>query len=358
MARKNASGFRDAQGDLRLENVTKSFAEFTAVDDLSLVVPRGSFFALLGPSGCGKTTTLRMVAGLEQPTSGRLLIGDTDLTGSRSYERPVNTVFQSYALFPHLTIRDNVAFGPKRRGQADAAALAEDALKLVQMDHLAARKPAQLSGGQQQRVALARAIAIQPQVLLLDEPLSALDAKIRVELREEIRRIQRELNLTTIYVTHDQEEALSLSDRVVVMSAGEVEQIGPPFEIYNYPKTAFTASFIGHLNHLRVDVLDGASGRFAWKGTEIRVAHTGPVIGQQAQLAIRPEEMRLGGEGDNRLPGTVQTVSFLGSIVRVRVDVGGTVLAVDLFSTRSLTLPRVGDAVDVVFSAQACWVAE
>ena len=141
MARKNASGFRDAQGDLRLENVTKSFAEFTAVDDLSLVVPRGSFFALLGPSGCGKTTTLRMVAGLEQPTSGRLLIGDTDLTGSRSYERPVNTVFQSYALFPHLTIRDNVAFGPKRRGQADAAALAEEALKLVQMDHLAARKP-------------------------------------------------------------------------------------------------------------------------------------------------------------------------------------------------------------------------
>ena len=165
------AGFREAQGDLRLENVTKAFSEFVAVDDLSLRVPRGSFFALLGPSGCGKTTTLRMVAGLEQPTSGRILIGDTDLTGSRSYERPVNTVFQSYALFPHLTIRDNVAFGPKRRGLKDAARLADEALELVQLPHLAARKPTQLSGGQQQRVAVARALVNRPEVLLLDEPL-------------------------------------------------------------------------------------------------------------------------------------------------------------------------------------------
>ncbi|HQF04662.1 MAG TPA: ATP-binding cassette domain-containing protein, partial [Phycicoccus sp.] len=195
------SGFREAQGDLRLHNVTKSFADFTAVDDLSLVVPRGSFFALLGPSGCGKTTTLRMVAGLEQPTSGRLFIGDTDLTGSRPYERPVNTVFQSYALFPHLTVRDNVAFGPKRRGLKDALQLADDALELVQLPHLAGRKPAQLSGGQQQRVAVARALVNRPEVLLLDEPLGALDLKLRRQMQVELKRIQTEVGLTFIHVT-------------------------------------------------------------------------------------------------------------------------------------------------------------
>jgi spermidine/putrescine transport system ATP-binding protein len=234
---------------LRLENVTKSFAEFTAVDDLSLVVPRGSFFALLGPSGCGKTTTLRMVAGLEQPTSGRLLIGDTDLTGSRSYERPVNTVFQSYALFPHLTIRDNVAFGPKRRGQADAAALAEDALKLVQMDHLAARKPAQLSGGQQQRVALARAIVNRPEVLLLDEPLGALDLKLRRQMQIELKRIQTEVGLTFVHVTHDQEEAMTMADTVAVMNQGKHRTDGPPeLQMYDLPRTAFVANFVGQSN--------------------------------------------------------------------------------------------------------------
>jgi spermidine/putrescine transport system ATP-binding protein len=177
------SGFREATGDLRLESVTKSFADFTAVDDLTLTVPRGSFFALLGPSGCGKTTTLRMVAGLEQPTSGRILIGDTDLTGSRPYERPVNTVFQSYALFPHLTVLDNVAFGPKRRGLKNAVQLADEALDLVQLPHLATRKPGQLSGGQQQRVAVARALVNRPEVLLLDEPLGALDLKLRRQMQ-------------------------------------------------------------------------------------------------------------------------------------------------------------------------------
>ncbi len=183
------SDLRKATGDLHLQGVTKSFADFTAVDDLDLDVPRGSFFALLGPSGCGKTTTLRMIAGLEQPTSGRILIGDTDLTGSRPYERPVNTVFQSYALFPHLSVRDNVAFGPKRRGVKDAMAQADSTLDLVQLTHLAGRKPQQLSGGQQQRVAVARALVNRPEVLLLDEPLGALDLKLRREMQVELKRI-------------------------------------------------------------------------------------------------------------------------------------------------------------------------
>jgi len=345
---------------LELKNITKSYQNTLAVRDFNLDVEQGEFVSFLGPSGCGKTTTLRMIAGFERPDGGVIRLEGKEITHTPPNRRNVGMVFQSYALFPNMNVAQNIGFGLKlaRRPQQEIARRVDEMLGLIHMEGYGNRYPYQMSGGQQQRVALARAIAIQPQVLLLDEPLSALDAKIRVELREEIRRIQRELNLTTIYVTHDQEEALSLSDRVVVMNAGEVEQIGPPFEIYNYPKTAFTASFIGHLNHLRVDVLDGAVGRFAWKGTEIRVADTQPVNGKQTQLAIRPEEMRLGGEGDNRLPGTVQTVSFLGSIVRVRVDVGGTVLAVDLFSTRNLILPKVGDAVDIVFSAQACWVAE
>src|ERR671912_2121356 len=242
------AGFREASGDLQLDSVTKRFGDFTAVDDIDLVVPRGSFFALLGPSGCGKTTTLRMIAGLEQPTAGRVMIGDTDLTGSRPYERPVNTVFQSYALFPHLTIRDNVAFGPKRRKAADAAERTDDALELVQMSSFAARKPAQLSGGQQQRVALARALVNHPEVLLLDEPLGALDLKLRREMQVELKRIQTEVGLTFIYVTHDQEEALTMSDRIAVMNEGRVQQVADPPTLYEHPKNRFVADFIGQTN--------------------------------------------------------------------------------------------------------------
>lgn len=345
---------------LELKNIAKSYQNAVAVRDFSLDVAEGEFVSFLGPSGCGKTTTLRMIAGFERPDGGTIRLEGKDITNTPPNQRNVGMVFQSYALFPNMNVAQNIGFGLKlaRRPQQEIARRVAEMLEMIHMEGYGNRYPYQMSGGQQQRVALARAIAIQPQVLLLDEPLSALDAKIRVELREEIRRIQRELNLTTIYVTHDQEEALSLSDRVVVMSAGEVEQIGPPFEIYNYPKTAFTASFIGHLNHLTVDVLDGGAGRFAWKGAEIQVEDTKPVSGKQALLAIRPEEMRLGGDNDNRLPGTVEAISFLGSIVRVKVDVGGTILAVDLFSTRSLTLPKAGDAVEVTFSSQACWVAE
>ncbi len=332
MARRKSdeSGLRQATGDLRLESVTKRFADFTAVDDLDLLVPRGSFFALLGPSGCGKTTTLRMVAGLEQPTSGRVLIGDTDLTGSRSYERPVNTVFQSYALFPHLTVVDNVAFGPKRRGVADSGKLASDALELVQMSHLAGRKPLQLSGGQQQRVALARAIVNRPEVLLLDEPLGALDLKLRRQMQVELKRIQTEVGLTFIHVTHDQEEAMTMADTVAVMNRGTIEQMGPPEELYDLPETSFVANFLGQANMVLGQVAgendDAIEVEVA--GQRILVPRTrahdqvGKVI-----VGVRPEKVRLarpGNGGGNVLTrAVIRDVSFSGVSTQYLVEVAG-----------------------------------
>ena len=319
MARASSSGFREATGDLRLEDVTKSFADFTAVDDLSLVVPRGSFFALLGPSGCGKTTTLRMVAGLEQPSSGRVLIGDTDLTGSRPYERPVNTVFQSYALFPHLSVRDNVGFGPTRRGQKDAGTLADQALELVQMDHLAGRKPQQLSGGQQQRVALARALVNRPEVLLLDEPLGALDLKLRRQMQVELKRIQTEVGLTFIHVTHDQEEAMTMADTVAVMNKGRIEQMGPPSDLYDLPRTSFVANFVGqsNLGTGRVVDRDGTHVVAEVQGTKVKIplARTAVEDGE-VTFGVRPEKVRVmreqsDGVGDD-VRGTVLDVSFTG----------------------------------------------
>ncbi len=316
---RNGKGFREATGDLRLEAVTKSFGDFVAVDDLDLVVPRGSFFALLGPSGCGKTTTLRMVAGLEQPTSGRVLIGDTDLTGSRPFERPVNTVFQSYALFPHLSIRDNVAFGPKRRGQKDAAALAEETLKLVEVDHLGSRKPAQLSGGQQQRVALARALVNRPEVLLLDEPLGALDLKLRRQLQVELKRIQTEVGLTFIHVTHDQEEAMTMADTVAVMNHGRIEQMGHPAELYDLPRTTFVANFVGRSNLGTGEVVDrdGEHVVAEIQGTRVKVplARAGATEGS-VTFGVRPEKVRVlrqapEGAGDD-VRGIVLDVSFTG----------------------------------------------
>ncbi|GAA5025139.1 ABC transporter ATP-binding protein [Terrabacter aeriphilus] len=327
MARKS-SGFRQASGDLRIDHVTKEFAAFTAVDDLVLDVPRGSFFALLGPSGCGKTTTLRMVAGLEQPTSGRVLIGDTDLTGSRPYERPVNTVFQSYALFPHLSIGDNVAFGPKRRGEPDAAGKAAEALELVQMTHLAGRKPAQLSGGQQQRVALARALVNRPEVLLLDEPLGALDLKLRREMQVELKRIQTEVGLTFIHVTHDQEEAMTMADTVAVMNAGRIEQMGAPEALYDLPRTAFVANFLGqsNLGHGRIVDRDGDHLVAEVAGTRVRVpTKRSSAQGDEITFGVRPEKVRLHesrpeGAG-NDVRGTVTDVSFTGVATQYLVTV-------------------------------------
>ena len=330
----NADALKNAQGDLRIESVTKRFGDFVAVDDLSLVVPRGSFFALLGPSGCGKTTMLRMIAGLEQPTLGRVLIGETDLTGSRPYERPVNTVFQSYALFPHLTIRDNVAFGPKRRKAADAEKLADEALALVQLSHLAARKPAQLSGGQQQRVAVARAIVNRPEVLLLDEPLGALDLKLRRQMQIELKRIQSEVGLTFVHVTHDQEEAMTMADTVAVMNEGRIEQMGPPEILYDLPRTPFVANFLGQTNLIPVTYggRDGEWQRVSASGRTFQVAaaRTNETSGALA-LGVRPEKVRIhetepdgrGGLTSVIGPGTVADVSFTGVSTQYLVDVPG-----------------------------------
>lgn len=234
--------------DLHLSSVTKRFAEFIAVDDLSLTVPSGTFFALLGPSGCGKTTTLRMVAGLEQPTSGTISIGGTDVTKLPSFQREVNTVFQSYALFPHMNVLENVAFGLKRKKVKDALARAKEALGMVELGHLASRKPTQLSGGQQQRVALARALVNRPAVLLLDEPLGALDMKLRRQMQVELKSIQTDVGLTFIHVTHDQEEAMTMADTVAVMNKGRIEQMGAPRDLYELPQTSFVANFLGKSN--------------------------------------------------------------------------------------------------------------
>ncbi|KRE96956.1 spermidine/putrescine ABC transporter ATP-binding protein [Nocardioides sp. Soil774] len=321
------AGFKEARGDLQLESVTKTFGDFTAVDGIDLTVPRGSFFALLGPSGCGKTTTLRMVAGLEQPTAGRVMIGDTDLTGSRPYERPVNTVFQSYALFPHLTIRDNVAFGPKRRKDKDASTRTDDALELVQMTQFAGRKPHQLSGGQQQRVALARALVNHPEVLLLDEPLGALDLKLRREMQVELKRIQTEVGLTFIHVTHDQEEAMTMADTVAVMNKGHIEQLGPPAHLYDLPRTRFVANFLGQAN-TGVGAIEGTDGEHLVAdvfGTKVKISrarsqvHDGEVL-----FGVRPEKVTVSrqqpqGVG-NDVKGVVRDVSFLGVATSYLVD--------------------------------------
>jgi spermidine/putrescine transport system ATP-binding protein len=325
------AGFREATGDLVLESVTKEFAKFTAVDELSLTVPRGAFFALLGPSGCGKTTTLRMVAGLEQPTSGRVRIGATDLTGSRPYERPVNTVFQSYALFPHLTVRDNVAFGPKRRGVKDALAQADRTLELVQLTHLAGRKPTQLSGGQQQRVAVARALVNHPEVLLLDEPLGALDLKLRREMQVELKRIQTEVGLTFVHVTHDQEEAMTVADTVAVMNLGKIEQLGAPEVLYDLPRTKFVANFLGQSNILtgHVDDTDGENIVVSAAHHKLRLRKSRAAAGSgDIAFGVRPEKTRIHDSdpgapmaGCSIGPGTLVDVSFTGVATTYLVDV-------------------------------------
>jgi spermidine/putrescine transport system ATP-binding protein len=312
-------------GDLRLERVTKRFGGFTAVDDLTLTVPRGSFFALLGPSGCGKTTTLRMVAGLEEPTSGTVHLGDLDITHAKAYRRPVNTVFQNYALFPHLDVFENVAFGLRRRGAGDVRRRVEEALELVELPHLARRRPAQLSGGQQQRIALARAVVNEPQVLLLDEPLGALDLKLRRQMQVELKRIQDEVGITFVHVTHDQEEAMTMADTVAVMNAGRIEQMGPPVDLYESPATTFVANFLGQSNLLpgRPTGSDGDRRLVDCQGQVLAVPRqrTPDLTGSAAQLllGVRPEKIRLHGPGagpapgENRLDGGVVTdVSFAG----------------------------------------------
>src|SRR4051794_1471431 len=282
---------------LDLTSIRKSFAQSIAVENFNLEVERGEFISFLGPSGCGKTTTLRMIAGFETPTSGTIEINGVDVTNTPPNKRHVGMVFQSYALFPNMTVAGNVGFGLKVARQPENAIKERVAemLRIVHLSDFGNRYPYQMSGGQQQRVALARALAIQPQVLLLDEPLSALDAKIRVSLRNEIRAIQRLLGITTIYVTHDQEEALSLSDRVVVMSEGRIEQIGTPSQIYNFPSTSFVASFVGTLNLVNAGVVDAGTGRLALDGQEVRTSKpiADGATGEMVTLAVRPEGIAL-----------------------------------------------------------------
>ncbi len=301
--------------DVELTEVSKSFGTFVAVREVSFGVPRGSFFSMLGPSGCGKSTTLRMIAGLEHPDSGRLLIAGQDMAGVEPYRRPTNMVFQRWALFPHMTAAENVAFGleAERRPRAEIRTRVAESLELVGLGALAARKPGQLSGGQMQRVALARALVKRPQVLLLDEPLGALDLKLRLQMQLELKRIQREVGTTFVYVTHDQAEAMTMSDRIAVMNEGRLEQVGTPQEIYDRPATRFVAGFIGNANILPVSFAPDGEGAVAVQadGLRFRARSDAPLAGS-GHVALRYERIRLGA---GPIRATVRDAIFTGSAI-------------------------------------------
>jgi spermidine/putrescine transport system ATP-binding protein len=312
----------DAGAGLRLTGVTKKFAAFTAVDGIDLTIGQGEFFALLGPSGCGKTTTLRMIAGLEELTAGSIHLGDLDITGKKPYQRPVNTVFQNYALFPHLDVYENVAFGLRRRGVKDVRKQVDDVLALVELGHLAKRKPNQLSGGQQQRIALARAVVNRPQVLLLDEPLGALDLKLRRQMQLELKRIQTEVGITFVHVTHDQEEAMTMADRVAVMNQGRIEQLGSPVELYEAPRTTFVANFLGQSNLVearRVSPAGAENSVVDCHGQKVTILSDRSIEAESLLLGVRPEKIQLLAEsasapaGDNVFTGgQVIDASYMG----------------------------------------------
>ena len=308
-----------APADIRLDQVVKRFEELVAVDGISLEIPRGSFFALLGPSGCGKTTTLRMIGGFEEPTSGRIFLADRDVVGLPPYKRDVNTVFQSYALFPHMTVFGNVAFGLERRGvpKAEVGTRVREILQLVDLAGREERKPRQLSGGQQQRVALARALVNNPQVLLLDEPLGALDLKLRKQMQLELKRIQHEIGITFVHVTHDQEEAMTMADTIAVMNGGRIEQLGSPTELYERPATAFVAGFLGASN-LFSGTVEGSDAIRLGDGTMVRAR----VNGRSGKVAagVRPEKITIGaGGGANELAGTIAETAYIGVATQVVV---------------------------------------
>jgi spermidine/putrescine transport system ATP-binding protein len=307
-----------AGGSIELSGLSKRFSEI-AVDNIDLTVASGEFFSLLGPSGCGKTTTLRLIAGFEQPTSGRILLDGVDVSDVPPHRRNVNTVFQSYALFPFLDVRDNVAFGLRNRkvAKADLVRRVDEALDLVKMTSFAKRRPGQLSGGQQQRVALARALVLNPAVLLLDEPLGALDAKLRRSLKVELKALQERVGITFLYVTHDQEEALTMSDRLAVMNAGKIVQIGTPREVYEEPADTYVADFLGAANLMEISVESAGVLRL---GDFALASSRCPVSSGDAHAVIRPERVRIeahGSAGDNRVPAMVERVVFLGAATQV-----------------------------------------
>ena len=347
--------------DVRLDQVTKRFEGVVAVDGLSLEIPRGSFFALLGPSGCGKTTTLRMIGGFEEPDDGAIYLAGEPVTGLPPYKRDVNTVFQSYALFPHLTIFENVAFGLRRR-RIDGKQITgrvEEILRLVDLTGVEGRKPRQLSGGQQQRIALARALVNNPQVLLLDEPLGALDLKLRKQMQLELKRIQDEMGITFIHVTHDQEEAMTMADAIAVMNHGRIEQLGPPDELYERPQTSFVARFLGASNLLVGTVADSTSVRLG-SGAVLRVVDALPPTGTQVAVGIRPEKLRLDAEsGLNKLSGTVKELSYVGVATQYIVDTADGSLTVYVQNTQPGAHPvESGAAVALSFGPDSTFVVE
>ncbi|MFH1104769.1 MAG: ABC transporter ATP-binding protein [Actinomycetota bacterium] len=322
---------------VELVGVTKRFGDTLAVDSIDLAVDENRFFALLGPSGCGKTTTLRMIGGFEEPTEGTIRLHGEDVTGRKPYERPVNTVFQSYALFPHLSIFENVAFGLRRKkvGDGDVRRRVGQTLELVQLTGMEKRRPSQLSGGQQQRIALARALINHPRVLLLDEPLGALDLKLRKEMQIELKRIQHEVGITFIHVTHDQEEAMTMADSIAVMNEGHIERIGSPHEIYEDPQSTFVAAFLGSSNMADAVVVDASSGEVSMGGCRVHVGpgRLPPGV-SSVRIGVRPEKLAVHHSGEandaNTLTGTVTDVSFIGVSTQylIQTDLGTSMAAV------------------------------
>ena len=348
----------DAGADLTLTSVTKRFGGFTAVDDLDLLVEQGRFFALLGPSGCGKTTTLRMVAGLEEPTSGTIAIAGQDISRLKPYKRPVNTVFQNYALFPHLDIFENVAFGLRRRGIKDVRQQVGEMLELVELGSFAKRRPTQLSGGQQQRVALARALINRPQVLLLDEPLGALDLKLRRQMQIELKRIQTEVGITFVHVTHDQEEAMTMADTIAVMNHGVIEQLGHPSELYDSPATTFVSNFLGQSNLVKAEVVgpdgdylmvDAHGSRLAAPRSRARRTRGTVWVGVRPEKVFLAQPDTADSRGSNLLAGgTVSDVSFIGVSTQYLVRMPwGQELTVFEQNSGARDGFRVGDRVDL-----------
>jgi len=347
--------------DVRLEGITKRFDDVVAVDDISLEVPPGSFFALLGPSGCGKTTTLRMIGGFEEPTAGSIYLGERDVVGLPPYRRDVNTVFQNYALFPHLSVFENVAFGMRRKGvrKQDLAGRVREILRLVDLEGMEKRKPRQLSGGQQQRIALARALVNKPQVLLLDEPLGALDLKLRRQMQLELKAIQHDVGITFIHVTHDQEEAMTMADSIAVMNRGRVEQLGPPSELYERPRTAFVAGFLG-VSNLLPGTAAGPTTIAVDGGPAVEV-HPEALNGRTGRVAvgIRPEKIRIGSDQANTLSGKVFESAYVGVSTQYVIETPAgrvTVYVQNLEPGAGVAKP--GDPITVGFDPEATFVVE
>ena len=342
------------QGFLSLQALTRRYHDFVAVDAVDLDVAKGEFVSLLGPSGCGKTTTLRMIAGLVPASDGRIVVAGRDITAMPTYRRDMGLVFQSYALFPHMTVAGNVAFGLEMRGlpKAEIRTRVAEAIAMVRLDGREDRKPGQLSGGQQQRVALARALVIRPSILLLDEPLSNLDAKLREEMRNEIRDIQRRLGTTAIFVTHDQDEALTMSDRVVVMNHGHIEQIGTPEDLYERPASPFVAAFVGRTNRLE-GVQQGATVTVAGLAIEAPLPKSGPV-----EVLVRPHRVHVAPHGApppagrNRVDGTIRRATYAGNVVQYEIDAGSVTL------TAEAATAGIGGLIPVGTAVTAAWAVE